>query len=113
MKQDRIAYEYTSVHQVVRPPKGLFEKAGQLFFKKEYYTSESRTETRYSTFDVGVNDNEIAQNIVLQLNTVFNTTVDGYVNYLVQGYYEPVEILDRKTEQEISNTIMKLKEMRM
>ena len=113
MKQDRIAYEYTSVHSVTRPPKGLLENLGSFLFKKQYYTAESRTKTKYSTFDIGVNDNEIAQNIVLQLETVFYTTIDGYVNYLVQGYYEPVEILERKTIQEISNAIHKLQGLRM
>lgn len=113
MRQDRIAYEYTSVHSVPRPPKGLLEKAGKFFFKKEYYTTESHTQTKYSTFDIGVNDSEIAQNIVIQLGTVFGSTIDGYINYLTQGYYEPVEILERKTTQEISNAINKLQGMRM
>lgn len=113
MKQDRIAYEYTSVHRVSRPAEGLFEKIGEFLFNKQYYTSESRSETRYSTFDIGVNDSEIAQNIVLQLNTVFTTTVDEYIDYLTRGYYEPVEILDRRTSQEIDDAINKLIEMRM
>lgn len=113
MRQDKIAYEYTSVHKVTRPPKGLLEKAGEFFLHKKYYTSESRTETRYSTFDIGVNDNEIAQNIVLQLNNEFASTVNEYLDYLTKGYYEPVEILERKTVQEISSAINKLQEMRM
>ena len=89
------------------------EKAGKIFFKKEYYTSESRTETRYSTFDIGVNDTDIANNIVLQLDTVFSSTIDNYVTYLTEGYYEPVEILERKTTAEIANAINQLEEMRM
>ena len=113
MRQDKIAYEYTSVHKVTRPPKGLLQKAGEFFLHKKYYTSESRTETRYSTFDIGVNDNEIAQNIVLQLNNEFASTVNEYLDYLTKGYYEPVEILERKTVQEISSAINKLQEMRM
>lgn len=113
MRQDRIPYEYVSVHQVSRDPSGLFEKIGSKFFKKEYYTTESRTQTRYSTFDVGVNDNEIAQNIVLQLGTVFSSTVEKYIEYLTKGYYEPVEKLQRKTTNEISTAIDNLKEMRM
>lgn len=113
MRQDRIPYEYVSVHQVSRDPSGLFEKIGSKFFKKEYYTTESRTQTRYSTFDVGVNDNEIAQNIVLQLGNVFSSTVEKYIEYLTKGYYEPVEKLQRKTTNEISTAIDNLKEMRM
>lgn len=113
MRQDRIPYEYASVIKVSRPPKGLLEKAGKIFFKKEYYTSESRTETRYSTFDIGVNDTDIANNIVLQLDTVFSSTIDNYVTYLTEGYYEPVEILERKTTAEIANAINQLEEMRM
>ena len=113
MRQDRIAYEYESVHQVRRDPSGLLEKIGHMLFKTEYYTSETRTETRYSTFDIGVNDNEIAQNIILQLGTVFPSTVEKYIEYLVKGYYEPIETLQRQITNEIEATITKLKGMRM
>lgn len=112
MRRDRIAYEHTSVHKIQRDPKGLFEHIGDKLGKK-YYTSESRTETRYSTFDIGVNDNEIAQNIVLQLDTVFNSTVEEYLNGLTQGYYEPVEILEQETVREITGAINRLEELRM
>ena len=81
--------------------------------KKEYYTSETRTETRYSTFDIGVNDNEIAQNIILQLGSIFSNTVEKYIEYLTKGYYEPIEILQRKTTNEIGAVITTLEGMRM
>ncbi len=113
MKQDRIPYEYVSVHMVERRPEGLLENLGHFFLKKEYYTSESRTETRYSTFDIGVNDNEIAQNIVLQLGTVFSSSVEKYIDYLTKGYYEPVDKLRRMTTNEIEKTISNLEELRM
>jgi hypothetical protein len=113
MRQDRIPYEYTSVQQVHRDPSGLFEKIGHKFFKKEYYTSKTRTETRYSTFDIGVNDNEIAQNIVLQMETVFSDTVENYIGHLTRAYYEPIEKMQRITVNEITKTISILEEMRM
>ena len=113
MRQDSIPYEYVSVREVPRAPKGLIEKAVHAFFKKEYYTSETRTETRYSTFDIGVNDSEIANNIVLQLGTVFSNTIDNYIEYLTKGYYEPIDILKRKTTNEINSAIKQLKGMRM
>ena len=113
MRQDNIPYEYVSVHQVTRPAEGLWEKAGEFFLKKKYYTSESRTETRFSTFDIGVNDNEIANNIVLQLGTVFESSINGYIEYLTKGYYEPIEILERKTTSAITSAIQQLEGMRM
>lgn len=113
MKQDSIPYEYVTVREVPRPPKGLLEKAGKFLLNKQYYTTESRTETRYSTFDIGVNDNEIANNIILQLGSVFSSTIDGYIDFLTKGYYEPIEILEAKTTSEISDTIRKLEGMRI
>lgn len=113
MRQDRIPYEYVSVIQVPRDPSGMVEKIGHKFFKKKFYSSESRTETRYSTFDIGVNDTEIAQNIVLQLSTVFSDTVERYIDFLTKGYYEPIEKLQRITVNGIKNTISNLREMRM
>ncbi len=112
MKQDRIAYKCKEVERVTRPPEGIIEHIGDLF-GKTYYTSKSRTVTRYSTFDIGVNDNEIARNIVLQLESVFSSSVDAYVDNLTRGYYEPVEILEKETTAEIARTVQKLAEMRM
>lgn len=112
MKQDRIAYQHQSVTKIQREPDGILEKIGAVF-GKTYSTSELTTETRYSTFDVGVNDNEIAQNIVLQLSTVFPDTVEKYMDSLTKGYYEPVEKLQKMTIEEIDRTISNLTEMRM
>lgn len=111
MKQDSIAYQHQSVIKRKRDPKG-FEKV-HAFFGRDYYTSELTTEIRYSTFDVGVNDNEIAQNIVLQLSTVFPDTVEKYMDSLTKGYYEPVEQLQKIMTEEIDRTISNLTEMRM
>lgn len=113
MRQDNIPYEYVSVRQVIRPADGLLEKIGEFIFKKKYHTSVSTTETRFSKFDIGVNDNEIANNIMLQLGTIFETSINGYIECLTKGYYEPIEILERKTTRAIESAIQQLEGMRM
>lgn len=112
MRQDRIPYEHISVIQTQRAPEGLFEHIGDIFGKK-YYTSEQKTEIRHSDYDLGVNDNEIAQNIVLELSKLFENTVGKYMDFLTKGYHEPIEKLQRITVNGIENTISNLKEMRM
>lgn len=113
MRQDKVAYTHTGVRQKERDAQGILEKIGEKFFNKTYYTSEAYTETRYSTFDIGVNDSEISQNIMLQLESVFSDTIERYIEYLTRGYYEPIEKLQRKTVNEINMAISKLQEMRM
>lgn len=113
MKQDSIQYEYVSVYQVQRPPSGVFEKIGAKFFKKEYYTSKSRTEIKSSHFDIGVNDTEMAQNIMLKLDDVFRTGISAYIECLVDGYYKPIEELQNKSVLEISNTIHTLQALKI
>lgn len=112
MRQDRIPYEHISVIQTQRDPQGIFEHIGGLFGKK-YYTSEQKSEIRNIDYDLGVNDNEIAQNIVLELSNLFENTVEKYMDFLTKGYYEPIEKLQRITVNGIENTISNLKEMRM
>lgn len=113
MRQDSIPYEYTVVRSVVRSPHGIGEWIGEKFLNKQYYTSKMKTEMRKSVFDIGVNDNEIANNIMLQLNNVFSTTVDDFIGHLTEGYYEPVALLERKTIEQIDQAIYELKEERM
>lgn len=112
MRQDRIPYEHISVIQTQRDPEGLFEHVGA-FFGKKYFTSEQQSKTRFSVYDLGVNDNEIAQNIVLELSKLFENTVGKYMDFLTKGYHEPIEKLQRITVNGIENTISNLKEMRM
>lgn len=107
-RQESIPYEYIYVTQETRPPEGLLEKAGKFFFKKEYYTSESHNVTRYSTFDTGINDTEITQNIMLKLGDVFRNTVSQFINSIVNGYYQPIEDLQTKSVAEIGQAINEL-----
>ncbi|MFC4803614.1 dynamin family protein [Filifactor villosus] len=113
MRQEKIAYEHSYVKEVERDAEGFFENVGKIIFKKKYYTSKIVSETRYSTFDIGVNDNEIANNIILQLNDVFDSTVSDYIEGLTKGYYEPVEALHQKTSHEIKSALNRLEGMRM
>lgn len=113
MRQESIPYQYVYVQEELRDPHGIFEKVGHKVFKKQYYTHEKREETRFSTFDVGVNDNEIAQSIVLHLGSVFSDTVEAYMETLTKSYYEPVEKMQARTVDEINLTISRLEEMRM
>ena len=107
-RQESIPYEYVSVIEVPRPPRDLLEKAGEWLFKKKYYTSEQRTETRYSVFDVGINDTEVTQNIVLKLEEIFRDTVSQYVNKMMLSYYEPIEKLQQDSVAEIETAIHEL-----
>lgn len=112
-QQDRISYEYSYVTTSSRPPQGLVEKFSAKFLRKEYTTSNMHTETRYSVFDIGINDTEITQNIMFKLNDVFRNTVSKFINEIVSGYYQPIENLQSKSVSEIENTISKLAALRL
>jgi Fe2+ transport system protein B len=112
-KQESIPYEYTFVTSQTRPPKGFWEHCGALIFDKKYYTSVSRTETRYSTFDIGINDTEITQNIMFKLGDVFKNTVSQFINTLISGYYQPIENLQRNSVAEIESAVRELNRLRL
>ncbi len=107
MRQDKIAYQHVSVYKVRREPKGL-EHIPAFLFKKEYYTSHTSTETRYSTFDIGVNDSELAKSILASLESVFRDSVEDYIDSLVNGYYEPIRALQTESIAAISAAVSEL-----
>lgn len=113
MKKDTIAHKYKEVYSAERDPEGILENIGSKVFHKKYHTTKTKTRTEYSTFDIGINDNEILQNIMLQLTSVFNNSVNSYISSLINGYYKPVEELERQTTRELINTINKLLTLRM
>jgi len=112
-RQESIPYEYTFVTSQTRPPSGFFELVGSKLFHKEYFTSVSNTETRYSTFDTGINDTEITQNIMFKLDDVFKNTVAQFINTLISGYYEPIEKLQRNSVAEIESAVRELNSLRL
>lgn len=113
MRQDKIAYQHTTVTQKKRDPKGIIEWVGNKIFKKEYFESCSNTETRYVSVDLGVNDADIERNIVFKLDDVFRTTVTEFISAVVSGYYEPIEKLQKATVNEIQKSIRQLSELKM
>lgn len=112
-KQESIPYEYIYVTQETRPANGFWEKAGEYLFHKKYYTSERHTETRYSTFDIGINDTEITQNIVLKLDDVFRNTVAQFIENIISGYYQPIEKLQNQSVEEIGKAIGELSALKL
>ena len=113
MRTDSIAYEHVEVKRVERDPKGLLEWVGSKVFQKTYYTHEQRTTTRYSVFDIGVNDSELAQNIMLKLDDAFRESIAQYIDRLVQGYYLPIAELEKNSAREIQRAIQKLEALRL
>lgn len=112
-RRESIPYEYTFVTTESRPPKGFFEGCASFFFNKKYKTTSIRTETRYSTFDIGINDTEITQNIMFKLDDVFRNTVSQFIGSIVSGYYQPIEDLQTKSVAEIGKAIDELTALKL
>ncbi|HYE82378.1 MAG TPA: dynamin family protein [Clostridia bacterium] len=91
-KQDRIPYEFTEVYKERRDPNGIIEKVSN-FFGKEYYTSKTKTTTRYSTFDIGVNDQEILLSIMNQFDSLMRPEIESKINKIILDYFGQLEKL--------------------
>lgn len=113
MKKDCISYEQERVVRRDRDPKGIFEKIGSFLFKKKYYDTKVIHETKYSYFDLGINDSEITRNIIHQLDDVFNSVVKDIINELIDSYFKPMEKVRKNINELIDKNIQQLKNMRM
>lgn len=113
MKKDCISYEQERVVRRNRDPKGILEKAGAFIFKKKYYDIKVIHETKYSYFDLGINDSEITRNIIHQLDDVFNSVVKDIINELIDGYFKPMEEVRKNINELIDKNIQKLGDMRI
>ena len=113
MKKDCISYEQERVVRRGRDPKGIFEKIGSFLFKKKYYDTKIIHETKYSYFDLGINDSEITRNIIHQLDDVFNSVVKDIINELIDSYFKPMEKVRKNINELIDKNIQQLENMRM
>lgn len=112
MQTESISYKQEYVETKRRAPRGLFENLGSFFFKREYFENSTRTVTKYSTFDVGINESEIWSAVNSQINIYFEDNVEIQIKELINMYFTPIKELQNKSVNLIDNTIQKLLEIR-
>lgn len=113
MKRDSISYEVTHIDRVERDTNGFFEFIGSKVFGKKYYKTKRWNETKYNYFDIGVNDSSIINQIMSQLNDIFNTIIDDVLETMIKGYFQPIEKLNDNIKKRIDISIEKLKNLKI
>ncbi len=108
MKTESISYKVELVERCRRQPKGIWENISSFIFKTEYHENRTRTQTKYSTFDVGINESEIWNAVISQINTYFSDNVEVQIDEIVNMYFQPVIELNRKSSELIDNAIAEL-----
>ena len=78
------------------------------FFGKKYYKYESHTEPRYSTFETGANDADVAQQMMSAVQQLCQDEIKSFIDSVVKGVYEPARELEQKTTALIEEAIKKL-----
>jgi len=94
MKKETVTWEEVNVERRVREPRGFFENIFALFGKEYHENTVSRTK-KSKSINIGVNSSEITGRIMKQLEEWFKETVNTYIDSLCEGYYEPVEELNK------------------
>ena len=106
MRQESIPYEYTWVEKERRDPEGWEHIPA--FFGKKYYKYESHTEPRYSTFETGANDADVAQQMMSAVQQLCQDEIKSFIDSVVKGVYEPTRELEQKTTALIEEAIKDL-----
>lgn len=113
MKQDKIEYTVQRRKEKVRDPRNLWEKAGEFFFDKTYYSVSTINVTKYNTFDLGVNTSEVLRDIMGNLESVFARDVTRYFEHIFVAYYKPIEDVQAKLISSIKETITRLEQEKL
>ena len=106
MRQESIPYEYTWVEKKRRDPKGV--EHFPAFFGMKFYEYESHTEIEYSTFEIGANDADVAQQMMSAVQQLCKKEIKSFIDSVVKGVYEPARELEQKTTALIEEAIKKL-----
>ena len=111
MRKDRIEYEERYVNRVERDPEKFSEHIFH-FFGKRYYKLKMETRRKYSTIELGMNDQQIIQGARDQVECLFEEEVPRILKVVSSSVVEPMIRLQENSSICIQDTQRELEQMR-
>lgn len=100
MRTDTIEYTVKEVRRVEREPKGFIEHIGS-WFGKTYYGHTAKDVKKYSSIQLGVNEQQTMALARDQLNILFEEAVPGLMEKIGNHFMEPIVELHQKASRSI------------
>ena len=113
MRQDTITHKYKEIDYVERDPHGLWEKAGHYFLGKTYYTTKTRTRTEYININLGVNLQEVMQDIRNRIDSIFAEKVPSVMKEIADNFIAPVLKVRGNAGRSIQTAIRELESLKI
>jgi len=111
MRTDTIEYTVKEVKRVEREPKGIWENLTS-FFGKKYYTARTNDIKKYSSIQLGVNEQQVMALARDQLNTLFEEEVPRLMGKIGGHFMEPIVELQERASQCIRKAEKELEMLR-
>lgn len=112
MQQGTVTQTRKERYRERRNPNFGIEWIGETFFDKTYYRTVTKTSTEEVSFDIGINEVEIRQNIMAQIDTTIAEIIESMFGSIFANYYTPVKELEQHISNEIKKTITTLEELK-
>lgn len=100
MRTDTIEYTVKEVKRVEREPKGIWENVCS-FFGKTYYGHKAKDVKKYSSIQLGINEQQTMALARDQLNILFEEAVPGLMEKISNHFMEPLMELQQKASRSI------------
>ncbi len=111
MRTDKIEYTVKEARRVERDPNGLFENIAS-FFGKKYYTTHTADVTKYSTIELGVNEQQIIALVKDQINMLFEEEVPTMMKKISSHFIAPIIEVQETASSSIHKTIAVLENLK-
>lgn len=111
MRTDTIEYTIKEVRRVEREPKGILEHIGSLF-GKTYFGHTAKDVKKYSSIQLGVNEQQTMALARDQLNILFEEAVPGLMEKIGNHFMEPIVELQQKASRSIRGAAQTLERLK-
>ena len=107
MRQDTISYEWQETYSKERDPDGIWEHV-KSWFGTKYYTTGTRTHTKTQTIDLGVNLQQVLQEVRAGIDAIFADKVPEILQRICDNFIAPVSKMRDNADKSIESAIHEL-----
>ena len=112
MRQDTISYEWKETYSKERDPDGIWENI-KSWFGTKYYTTGTRTHTKTQTIDLGVNLQQVLQEVRAGIDAIFAEKVPEILRRICDSFIAPVSKMRDNADKGIESAIRELEGLKI
>ena len=113
MHKDAITYSYTEVDYVERDSHGFWKKVSYYIFDTRYYTPKEKDRKRTLNVNLGVNLQEVMQEVRAGIDSIFADKVLEIMKRIADDFIAPIAQVRENVQRQIKTAVRELESLKV